>query len=60
MPTLMGREKAALREHQENKDIYIVLADKGNATVILDALDYSNKIHTLLSIPTYEPNCNPM
>jgi hypothetical protein len=59
-PTITGRERAALREFK-NKDICTVLADKDNATVILDSSDYSNKIHTLLADPTYEPtNCNPL
>jgi hypothetical protein len=60
-PNLTGRQRTVLRELQDNRDIYTVPADKGNATVILDSSDYSNNIHTLLSDPTYEPtNCNPI
>jgi hypothetical protein len=37
---LTRKDRATLRELQENKFIYMVLADKGNATVILDSSDY--------------------
>jgi hypothetical protein len=60
-PNFTRQEREALRELQENKGIYIVLVDKGNATVLLDSLDYSNRIHTVLSDPIYEPtNRNPI
>jgi hypothetical protein len=51
-PNLTRRERAALRKLQDNKGICIVPVDKGNTTVILDSLDYSNNIRTLLADPT--------
>jgi hypothetical protein len=57
--SITQKERAALRELQNNKVIYTLAADKGNVTVILDFSDYSYKIHALLTDPTYEPlNCN--
>jgi hypothetical protein len=38
-PNLTRRERAALREVQESKDVCIVPADKGTATAILDSSD---------------------
>ncbi|XP_072144504.1 4-pyridoxate dehydrogenase-like [Dermacentor andersoni] len=39
---------ATRKRLQENEDIVILPADKGNATVILDRVDYVNKINELL------------
>jgi hypothetical protein len=53
-PNFSLRETVALREMQ-NKYIYISPVDKRNNVVILDFLDYSDKINTLLADPSYEP-----
>jgi len=37
-----------VKELQENKDIVIVRADKGNATVIMDRVSYDGKITDML------------
>lgn len=47
--------KQALRELQQNKEIIILLTDKGNVTVVLDLEDFTNKIRALLHDPTYLP-----
>ena len=41
-------EREAWTKLKKNKSIQIVQADKGNATVILDAKDYDAKVHALL------------
>ncbi|KAH7969860.1 hypothetical protein HPB52_022381 [Rhipicephalus sanguineus] len=50
--TLPVAEKTALRRLQQNKDIVILPADKGNATVILDRSDYVSKMTSLLEDET--------
>lgn len=46
-------EKAALQEVRRMEDIVVTRADKGNATVILDRLQYTNKVDELLEETTY-------
>ena len=41
-------EREAWKELKKNKTIQILQADKGNATVVLDAADYDAKVHELL------------
>jgi len=50
---LTGAEKEALRTLKKNTDLTILPADKGNATVILNAVDYKQKITSLLEDPSY-------
>ena len=45
-------ERLALKELQANKTIVIHKADKGNAVVVLDRLDYIAKMQTILSDET--------
>ncbi|XP_037518345.1 uncharacterized protein LOC119395131 [Rhipicephalus sanguineus] len=45
---LLVAEKTSLRRLQQNKDIVILPADKGYATVILDRSDYVSKMTSLL------------
>jgi hypothetical protein len=48
-------ERKALREVQKEKSIMILPADKGRATVIMDPLEYQDKMTTMLSdTTTYE------
>ena len=42
-------ELAALKNLSKNKNIVILRPDKGNGVVILDLVDYSNKVESLLS-----------
>lgn len=42
---LIAGERRALRELNDYKDILILPADKGNATVIMRPEDYDNKIN---------------
>ena len=52
-------EFVAIQELKGNKDITILPADKGRATVILNTTDYETKMATLLNDPTtYEPLAN--
>jgi hypothetical protein len=46
-------EREALRTLKENTNLTILLADKGNATVVLNNLDYKQKITSLLEDPSY-------
>ncbi|XP_072050005.1 uncharacterized protein [Amphiura filiformis] len=49
-------ERVALRELKEDKDITILPADKGRATVILNKTDYQDKANDLLNdTNTYKP-----
>ena len=41
-------ERRAFRELHADQDIQILHADKGNATVVLNADDYDSKVHALL------------
>ncbi len=52
-------EFVAIQEPKRNKDITILPADKGRATVILNTMDYETKMASLLNDPTtYEPLAN--
>jgi hypothetical protein len=44
-----------VRSLRLNKDIRILLADKGNCTVVLDESEYKDKLNTLLEYRVYEP-----
>ena len=46
--------KDAVRNLRTNKSIHILKADKGNATVVLDRVEYDNKVLALLNTPTYK------
>jgi hypothetical protein len=46
-------EREALRNLKNNTDLTILPADKGNATVILNTVDYKQKIISLLEDPSY-------
>ena len=48
------REKQALKQLNNNKNIVILPADKGNATVIMETDDYKEKIRNLLEPTTYK------
>lgn len=50
---LSGAEKAALKTLNNNKEIVISTADKGNATVIMNVWDYQRKISELLDPASY-------
>jgi hypothetical protein len=49
---LSGAERA-LRSLRTNADLTVIHADKGNATVVLNTMDYNEKISALLRAPTY-------
>ncbi|CAH2109268.1 unnamed protein product [Euphydryas editha] len=44
-----SEERLALRKIRNNKDVIVLKADEGNATVILDVVDYDNKIRNILA-----------
>ena len=50
---LTKTERAALKTLKENKNLTILPADKGNATVVLNTSDYKLKISSLLEDPAY-------
>ncbi|XP_037506744.2 uncharacterized protein LOC119382905 [Rhipicephalus sanguineus] len=53
---LSPEERKALKRLRDNKDIVILPADKGNATVVLDTQDYENKMRLMLEDDrTYVP-----
>ena len=55
MTTVTPKERKALMDLKKNKDIMILGADKGRATVIMKTADYRNKIENLLNDKeTYE------
>ena len=47
-------ERHAIQTLKRNKDITILAADKGNATVILDTETYIEKAHALLNQPPFQ------
>ena len=54
-PNITQKERKALMDLKKNKDIMILGADKGRATVIMKTADYKNKIENLLKDKeTYE------
>ena len=50
---LTGTERRAFRDLQKNTDLTILLANKGNATVLLNTVDYNHKIGALLQDTAY-------
>ena len=46
--------KDAVRNLRAGKSIHILKADKGNATVVLDRVEYDNKALALLKTQTYK------
>ena len=44
-------ERKAIKELQQCNDVIIISADKGNCPVVLDKLDYHNKLMLLLQDP---------
>ena len=52
-PNLSKLEFLALKNIKSNPDIVILKADKGNATVILNKVDYNLKMLDLLNTSTY-------
>ena len=46
--------KDAVRNLREDKSIHILKADKGNATVVLDRVEYDDKVLGLLNTQTYK------
>jgi hypothetical protein len=49
----LGAERRALRSLLTNADLTVIHADKGNSTVVLNTMDYNEKISVLLRAPTY-------
>lgn len=52
-PNTTSEERQALKNLRGNKSIIIVQADKGNATVVMDADDYEQKALTILQNPPF-------
>ena len=52
-PNLSKEERTTLFELRKNQQIKIVKADKGNATVVLDTIDYNRKMLEHLSCWSY-------
>ncbi|XP_023028767.2 uncharacterized protein [Leptinotarsa decemlineata] len=50
----LHKEYQALKNLRENEDIIILPADKGNATVVLNTIDYESKMMKLLEDPAYK------
>jgi hypothetical protein len=50
---LTGSERKSLRALRKNTDLTILPTDKGNATVILNTVEYNRKIGALLEDPAY-------
>jgi hypothetical protein len=50
---LSGVERKALRSLRTNSALTVIHADKGNATGVLDTMDYNEKISALLRAPSY-------
>ncbi|XP_046998096.1 uncharacterized protein LOC124613438 [Schistocerca americana] len=54
------QERKSLIELTRNKSIIVRKLDKGNATVILDTVDYHRKMEQLLADPVYRKlKCDP-
>ena len=47
-PNISKTERHALKSLQDNNSIIILLADKGNATVVMDRVEYSNKLADMI------------
>jgi len=52
-------EREALKTLKNNTDLTILPADKGNATVILNTVDYKQKTISLLEDPYRRLNRDP-
>ena len=50
---LTRAERAALKTLKKNTNLTILQADKGNATMVLNTVDYKQKITSLLEDPSY-------
>jgi hypothetical protein len=50
---LSKTERAALKTIKNNRNLTILPADKGNATVVLNTSNYKQKITSLLEDPAY-------
>lgn len=55
---LNKKELLALKELQQDKDIMIVKADKGNCSVIMNAIEYQNGIEKEFSKSSYRKTNN--
>jgi len=53
-PNLTKEERKALKDLKQENGITILPADKGNATVVLDAEAYEQKVRNLLEDTIYE------
>ncbi|KAL0870054.1 hypothetical protein ABMA27_006218 [Loxostege sticticalis] len=53
---ITAEERRALKDLRQNKDILVLKADKGNATVVMNTGDYDGKIRSMLEDTTvYKP-----
>ena len=48
-PNITKEERLAIKSLQRDENIIILPADKGNATVVMDKVEYSNKLADLIS-----------
>ena len=48
------KERMALKNLKENRDIVILPADQGNDTVVMDSNQYEQKMRDLLDDPVYK------
>ena len=48
-PNLSKEQNTAIRDLKKDRSVCILKADKGNCTVVMNSLDYDNKINALLS-----------
>ena len=48
-PNLSKEQNIAIRDLKKDRSVCILKADKGNCTVVMNSLDYDNKINALLS-----------
>ncbi|KAG8226356.1 hypothetical protein J437_LFUL010495 [Ladona fulva] len=53
-PNTTGAERRALRELRTDQDLVILPADMGNATIVINKVDYNRKMKSLLSESTYK------
>jgi hypothetical protein len=54
-PNMTAKELKAVRFLRLKKDIRILLADKGNCTVVFEEFKYKEKLNTSLESGVYEP-----
>ena len=47
-PNISKAERQAIKSLQDDNNIIILPADKGNATVVMDWVEYSNKLGNLI------------